>query len=74
MHTLTLRKIGNSVGIILPKELLETLHLTEGDHVFANIKLNGLQLMPNDPEFEATIKVFGQSRKKYRNALRKLAE
>ena len=74
MHTLTLRKIGDSVGLILPKELLEALNLTEGDQLFADINQNGLQLMPYDPEFEATMKAFGQSRKKYRNALRKLAK
>ena len=33
MHALKLRKIGSSVGVILPKELLDMLHLAEGDQV-----------------------------------------
>lgn len=74
MHALKLRKIGSSVGIILPKELLEALHLSEGDQVFADSNQNGLQLTPYDPEFEAAMKAFGRSRKKYRNALHKLAK
>jgi putative addiction module antidote len=74
MHALKLRKIGSSVGVILPKELLENLRVAEGDQLFADINQNGLQLTPYDPEFEAAMKAFGRSRKKYRNALRKLAK
>lgn len=74
MHTLKLRKVGGSVGLILPKELLETLHLSEGDQVFADTNQNGLQLTPYDPEFEAAMNAFGRTRKKYRNALHQLAK
>jgi len=74
MRALKLRKIGISVRVILPKEMLEKLNLAEGDQVFADTNQNGLQLTPYDPEIEAAMQAFGRTRKKYRNALRRLAK
>jgi len=74
MYALKLRKVGGSVGLILPKELLEKFHLSEGDQVFADTNQNGLQLTPYDPDFEAAMTAFGRTRKKYRNALHQLAK
>ncbi|MCP3665590.1 MAG: AbrB/MazE/SpoVT family DNA-binding domain-containing protein [Gammaproteobacteria bacterium] len=74
MHSLKLRKIGSSVGVILPKEMLEHMHLQEGDKLFAEDNHNGIQLTPYDPEFEAAMQAFGQTRRKYRNALHELAK
>jgi putative addiction module antidote len=74
MHTLKLRKIGSSVGVILPKELLETLHLQEGDSVFADAGKDELRITPYDPDFDAAMEAFARTRRKYRNALRELAK
>lgn len=74
MATLKLRKVGSSVGVIIPKEILDKLHLTEGDQVYASANNNGLQLTPYDPEFDAAMEAFSRTRRKYRNALRKLAK
>ncbi len=74
MYSLKLRKIGSSVGVILPKEMLEKLHLSEGDQLFADATPDGLQLTPYDPDFEAAMQVFSSTRKRYRNALRQLAK
>ena len=74
MHTLKLRKIGSSVGVILPKEFLDKLHLIEGDEVFADATPEGLHLTPYDPNFEDTMEAFKRTRKKYRNALHQLAK
>jgi len=74
MHALKLRKVGGSVGFILPKELLEALHLAEGDQLFADTNQYGLQLTPYNPDFEAAMKAFDRTRKKYRNALHQLAK
>ncbi len=74
MHTLKLRKIGSSVGVILPKELLETLRLQEGDQVFADAGPDALRITPYDPEFDAAMKAFEKTRRKYRNALRELGK
>ena len=74
MATLKLRKVGSSVGVIIPKEILDKLHLTEGDQVYASANNNGLQLTPYDPDFDAAMEAFSRTRRKYRNALRKLAK
>ena len=74
MHTLKLRKIGSSVGVILPKEMLERLRVKEGDELYAQENPEGLQLSPYDPEFESAMRAFARTRKKYRNALHELAK
>jgi len=74
MHTLKLRKIGSSVGVILPKEMLDRLHLQEGDQIFADENQDGVQLTPYDPEFDAAMEAFGNTQRRYRNALHELAK
>ncbi|MES9880107.1 MAG: AbrB/MazE/SpoVT family DNA-binding domain-containing protein [Sedimenticola sp.] len=74
MHALKLRKIGSSVGVILPKEMLERMHLKEGDKLYADENRTGFHLSPYDPEFEAAMEAFGRTRRKYRNALHELAK
>lgn len=73
--TLKLRRIGNSLGFIVPKELSDHLRVKEGDtlHVIAEPGA-GLRLSLYDPSFEATVKAFERTRSKYRNALRELAK
>lgn len=73
-HALKLRKIGSSVGVIIPKELLEKLHIAEGDKVFADATEDGLCITPYDPDFDDAMEVFDKIRKKYRNALHRLAK
>jgi len=71
---LTLRKIGTSTGLILPKAELDRLHVAEGDELYLIETPNGLELTPYDPEFEAQLKSAQKVMKKYRNALRELAK
>ncbi len=72
---LKLLKIGNSRGLIVPKELSDLLHVTEGDTLHAVIDpQGGVRLTPFDPQFEAAIAAFEQTRRKYRNALKELAK
>jgi len=54
--------------------MLDALHLAEGDLVYASTNNNGVHLTPYDPEFDAAMEAFGRTRRKYRNALRKLAK
>ena len=68
------RKIGNSLGLILPKEVAEQLHVGEDDTAHYVVDTNGLHLMPFDPDFDAAMEAFEQTRRKYRNALRTLAK
>lgn len=74
MAVLKLTKIGNSEGVIIPKEMLESLHLKAGDQVYATMGPDGVQLTPYDPDFDDAMKAFDRTRRKYRNAFRKLAK
>ena len=68
------RRIGNSLGLILPKEVAEQLRVAEDDSVHYVVDRDGLHLTPFDPDFDAAMEAFGQTRRKYRNALRALAK
>lgn len=72
--TVKLRKIGNSLGLILPKEVAEQLRLSEGDELHVIPDAEGARLTPYDPEFKAAMKAFERTRRKYRNALHTLAK
>jgi putative addiction module antidote len=74
MANLKLRKIGNSYGLILPKQMLERLRVKEGDTVYAHDIPEGVQLTAADPEFEAGMKAFKRTNRKFRNAFRELAK
>jgi len=72
---LEVKRIGNSTGIILPKELLARLNLSQGDHVFAiETAEGGLTLTPFDPSFAEGIEIAERAMKAYRNALSELAK
>ena len=72
---LQIRKIGNSVGVILPKELLARLNLKEGDKLFPIEQPGGgLILTPHDPDFEKAMAVARRGMKRYHNALAELAK
>ena len=51
MHALKLTQIGNSVGLILPKEVLARLKLEKGDTVYVTETPEGVAVTPYDPQF-----------------------
>ncbi|MDB5603051.1 MAG: AbrB family transcriptional regulator [Xanthobacteraceae bacterium] len=70
-----IKKIGNSTGLILPKEMLSRLRLDQGDWLFVTEMADGgIQLSPYDPTFEKGMKVAEKAMKTYRNALAELAK
>ncbi len=71
---LKLRKIGNSVGVVLPKEALAVLKVQEGDSLTLTEAQDGLRLTANNSEFTKTMAVFESLNRRYRNALRELAK
>jgi len=71
--TLKLKRIGNSVGVIIPKEALRRMNLDEGDELFLTEAPGGYRLSPYEPEFEAQMEAARRIMKKRRNALRELA-
>jgi putative addiction module antidote len=74
MTALKLTQIGNSVGVILPKELLARLKLEKGDTVYVTDATDGIKLTPYSAEFEAQMSVARRLMKQRRNALRELAK
>ncbi len=74
MAELKLTAIGNSVGVILPRDMLARLGLGKGDTLHAIETPDGLRLTTSDPDFEAEMEVARQQMKKWRNVLRELAK
>ena len=74
MATLKLTQIGNSVGVILPKEALARLKLVKGDTVFLTESANGLNLTPYDPELEEQLKLGREFMHDYRDTFHQLAK
>lgn len=72
---LQIKKIGNSTGVILPKELLTKLGLEQGDTVYVTETPDGaLKLASRDPDFERGMDIARKAINKYRNALAELAK
>lgn len=74
MSQLKIAQIGNSLGVILPRELLAMLNVGKGDTLFVTHTDGGIQLRPYDAEFERQMKVAREVMKERRNALRELAK
>lgn len=69
-----IRKVGNSLGVILPKQLIDELHLKTGDKVIIERKGSNLELRPVDPEFKEWAEAYRQLNTDYKDVLRALAE
>ena len=74
MTALKLTAIGNSVGVILPKELLVKLGVQKGDTLYAVETPDGVRLTTADPDFEQQMTVARAEMKRWRNVLRELAK
>jgi len=71
--TITLRRVGGSVGTTLPKEMVERLDLAPGDRVLAVETERGILLTPYTDELDAELAATRRAAKRYRTALRELA-
>ena len=65
--------IGNSMGIVLPKEALTHLKVEKGDALYLVESPEGLTLTQYQQDFEQQMSAAGKVMKKYRNALHALA-
>jgi putative addiction module antidote len=75
MLELKIRKIGNSLGVVLPKEAVNRLQAGEGDRLFLIEGPNGAyQLTPYDPAFGKKIKQAEDIIGRYRNTLHTLSK
>ena len=66
--------IGNSMGIVLPKEALTKLNVEKGDVLYLVDGPEGLTLTPYQQDFESQMQAAKKIMKKYRNALHELAK
>ncbi len=71
---LKLTAIGNSTGVILPKDLLEKLRVDRGDELMVLETPDGIRLTPYDPDFAAQMDIAEDIMREDRDLLRKLAE
>lgn len=71
---LKLTAIGNSTGVVLPRELLEKLRVQRGDELMVLETPDGITLTPFDPEFARQMEVAERIMRENRDLLRKLAE
>ena len=74
MAKLKVTQIGNSLGLILPKEVAARLRIEKGDELVYVETPGGIELTPYDPEFEQKMEAARRVAKRYRNALRELAK
>ncbi|MEM9552687.1 MAG: AbrB/MazE/SpoVT family DNA-binding domain-containing protein [Acidobacteriota bacterium] len=71
---LKLTSIGNSTGLILPREILRQLRVEKGDVLHVVETARGTELTPYDPEFAKQMEIAEQIMREDRDVLRKLAE
>ena len=74
MHALKLTQIGNSVGLILPKEVLARLKLEKGDAVYLTDAPGGFTITPHDPTFEEQLEMGREFMREYRDTFHALAK
>jgi putative addiction module antidote len=70
---LKITTVGNSAGVILPKELLARLRVAKGDALYATELPDGVKLTPFDPKLAGQMEVAGRVMRKRRALLHKLA-
>ena len=68
------RKVGNSLGVILTKDVVESLGVAEGDDLFAVRTPDGIRLTPFDPDFATAIESTRDYMRRHRDALNVLAK
>lgn len=71
---LNVKKRGNSLSVIVPKEMATAMNVDDGDQLYATKTPGGYEISPYDPDFEKKIVAARKGMKKYRNALIELAK
>lgn len=71
---LKITTVGNSAGVVLPKELLAKLRVDKGDVLYAIETPDGIKLTPHDPAFEAQMEVAERIMREDRDLLRRLSK
>jgi putative addiction module antidote len=74
MQPLRVTQIGNSLGVILPKEITNHLHVSKGDTLFATLSPHGLEISQYNPELEAEIAMGQEFMNEFRETFKVLAK
>lgn len=74
MVKLTIRRVGNSLGVTLPAQAAQALHVKEGDQLYLTEAPDGFRLTPYDPDFAKAMEVAEGFMSRFKNALRDLAK
>lgn len=74
MSTLKVTAIGNSAGVVLPKDVLARLGVDKGDMLYLTEGPDGFRITPYDPEFARQMEVARRAMKRRRAALHELAK
>ncbi|WP_419949660.1 AbrB/MazE/SpoVT family DNA-binding domain-containing protein [Candidatus Palauibacter sp.] len=69
-----LRRMGGSIGVRLPEDMVQRLHLEAGDEVLAVETAHGILLSVYDPDVDDGLAIAVEARRRYRRALRDLAK
>ena len=73
-HTLKVRSIGSSRGIIIPRGVLERMNLEKGDALYLAEDADGYRLVAHDPGFAKAMASYRKIARRYRNTFRELAQ
>ena len=68
------RRVGNSLGITLPKTVVDNYHLSEGDELHLLETEDGIVLSPFNPKFSEWADAYAKVNRRYRNTLKALAK
>lgn len=74
IHTITLKKIGGSIGAIIPKDMASRQHLAANDQIFAMETPDGILLTTVDPTTRAALDAYAELAKENRVAMAALAK
>lgn len=74
MYVLKLTQIGNSVGVILPKEMLANLKVEKGESIFLTETPEGYVLTPYDPAFDEELRAGREFMREFRDTFHALAK
>ena len=74
MPKLTVRKVGNSLGVTLPAQVVQALRVREGDQLYLYETKDGFRVTSYDPDFAEAMEVAEGFMARYKNALRELAK
>jgi putative addiction module antidote len=74
MQQVKVTQIGNSLGVVLPKDGVERLGIERGQQLSLSETPNGIELSPFDPDFEEQMRLAEEIMDRYRDTLRELAK